>query len=301
MATVKTIDIDSLVKFPVKGGFAYAKVVSFKEDGKLAVLQTPTDSITETNVENLISCTKKEYSKVMKDLANNFLAQASEDEASASNSEAKMVDTEAKMKELEAKLAEAEMKMKDMEKAKCDAEAMYKESEAKLTEAMKNMEDMKAKSEKAESALASLQRDIQSKERFDKLSKVDAASAVASDSGEALKILGEMSEASFNTIYNVAKAQFDKFEQAKAALPKSTEQTQTTLPKGTDQTQTSMPKGTDQTKASLEDTANAVKDAKVEEEETFVSAGSASKTNDFAQFINDKLAKKNKKVQKKSE
>jgi len=301
MATVKTIDIDSFVKFPVKGGFAYAKVVSFKEDGKLAVLQTPTDSITETNVDNLISCTKKEYSKIMKDLADNFLAQASEDEASANNSEAKMADTEAKMKELEAKLAEAEMKMKDMEKSKCEAEAKCKDAEAKLAEAAKNADDMKAKCEKSESALASLQRDIESKNRFEKLSKIDAASSIAADQAEAMKLLGEMSEASFNTIYSIAKAQYDKFEQAKASLPKGTDQTQSTLPKGTDQTQTSLPKGTQQTQASAQEVESVVQDTKVEKEETYVSAGSSSKTNDFANFVAAKLGKKNKKVEKKSE
>ena len=52
-----------------------------------------------------------------------------------------------------------------MEKSKCEAEAKCKDAEAKLAEAAKNADDMKAKCEKSESALASLQRDIESKNR----------------------------------------------------------------------------------------------------------------------------------------
>lgn len=298
MATIKPVEIDSYVKFPVKGGFAYAKVVSFKEDGKLAVLQTPTDCVTETNTDNLISCTKKEYNKVIKDLAEGFLAKASESEASADNSEAKMNESEAKMKELEAKLAETEAKFQFMEKAKSEAEAKAKdmenakcEAEAKLAEAMKSYQ-------KAESTLAALQFDIQSKERFGKLASIDAVAAVAASDDEAKKILGEMAEASFNTIYNIAKAQYDKFEQAKAALPKGTDQTQTSLPKGTDQTQTSNPKGTEQTQASVQEI---VENTKVENDPALENLASAATSNAFAEFIAGKLTKKTKKVEKKSE
>jgi len=298
MATVKPIEIDTYVKFAVKGGFAYAKVISFKDENKTVVLQTPTDCVTEQLAENLIPCTKKEYNKVIKELADNFIAQASEDAGAAENSEAKMSESEAKVKELMAKLAEAEAKIKDMEQSMCaaesKAEAMEKakcEAEAKLAEAEKNGKDMSAKCEKAESALAAINKKIVSKDRFDKLSAVDATSAIDKDNDKALEVLGEMAESAFNTIYQVAKAQFDKFEAAKASLPKSTDQTQTNLPKGTDQTQTNLPKGTEQTQASAVD--EAISTAKKEDEIDLSGvASNASAPDNFNEFISSRLNRK---------
>lgn len=260
----KIIDTDSLVKFPVKGGFAIAKVLTINND--IATVQTPTDYIMDVNLKDLQLCTKKEYNKNLKDLASNFEAKANdckEDEeevimANSTTSEANMKEVEAKLQASEANVTSLQAKLAEAEAALAEAAKSKAEAEAALAQMKKDKEACAAEAESAKAELISIQKAAVAKERFSKLASVDATASLGSEV-EALASLRDMADAVFETVFKVSEAQYKKAQAAVAAT--STSQTLTNAPKSTDQTLTNAPKSTDQTQS-----AKAMENAKVDEE-----------------------------------
>ena len=293
MVTQK-IENQSFVRWPVKGGVAMGKVLSFKDD-KTACVETPTGTVADISVAELILSSEDEYNSSLEELVSNLSKKNTrknkkeevemKKDAQASDNAQAMDDLvkAAVAKEVEAMKQEYAAKAKSYEDAATAAKA-------EATEAMKQIEAMKKELDDTKAALASAQasanaaqaemdkmkKESCAKLRYDELKSLEAEQSIASEEKEILAALAEMDDKTYGTVVKVAKASYDKFVKAgQTSQPKTTDQTQTSLPKSTDQTQTAKPKLTE-----AEDTSSAALENAAKDKEPNLATAGASDVKD---------------------
>lgn len=304
MADINKIETNSFVKWAVKGGMAFGKVVSLKDE-KTAAVETPSGPIAEIALSDLYPSNEEEYDSSLTNLITGLtnkkntkksakaeikeeteMSQATQTNADTVKAEYEkaMKDTEMKCaSEVEAaakKVAECEAAVeaakKDMTQCKADADAAKAEAEAAkkaCAESQAEAAKWKAQCEAAEAKIAAAAKAAVAKARFDELKASDAVEAIDADEKTALAALAEMDEKTFSAIAKVAKTSFEKLSKAgQTGLPKLTDQSQTGMPKLTDQSQTG---NTKLTQADAADVKDALDNAKKEVEADLVTAGAS--------------------------
>ena len=299
------VELNSYVRWPVKGGMAFGKVVNLKDE-KTICIETPTGSINEVNVGEIVMSSEEEYDLSLTELVANLsnktvkgkktkkveeTAKAElEKEDIEMNKDTKASDVNAETVKAAVDQAKAEfesaMKAKDDACAKSVAEAKSEAEAAKKAcdEAKAEAAKYKAEAEEAKAKIAEAEKAALAKTRLDEMKSCDAVEAIAGDEKAALAALAEMDQATYSAVAKVAKAGFEKLAKAgQTSKPKLTEQTQTDKPKLTEQTQTNKTKLTQasEDEATAKDALN---EAEAEKDASLVTAG-VSKDNGMNELL----------------
>jgi hypothetical protein len=277
---VKPIEIQSYVRWPVKGGVAMGKVLSFKDD-KVACVETPTGTVSDISIAELIPSSEEEYNSSLEELVSNLSkknTRKNKKEEFLMKKDTQACDNIVPMdevvkaavaKEVEAIKQEYDAKVKSYEDAvnaaKEETVNVVKQLESmkkELDETKAALEAAQAVANAAQAEMDKMKKESLAKMRFDELKTLDAEKSIASDEKEILSTLAEMDDKTYNAILKVAKSSYEKIAKANQTnLQKVTDQAQTSLPKTTEQTQTNQPKLTEAEDASGTALDNATKDA----------------------------------------
>jgi septal ring factor EnvC (AmiA/AmiB activator) len=261
-----TIAVESLVRWPLKGGFAFGKISKLSEDNKTAFVETPSGSIAEASCDSLIACSEDEYNEQLEALASTISKKVKKGAKMADkDNTATACDGQAK------ELAAMKEKVEAMDKELAAVKSEAAEAKAKLTATEAALTEAKAKAQDAEAKFQKVEKDALAKDRYAQLEKVEASANIAKSETEALAILGDMNEAAFNTLLAVAVSGFKKL----------TDQSASGKPKTTDQSVSSEPKSTEASASAAEVLDGATKDKDAD----LAAAGAAASENVLTGFV----------------
>lgn len=273
MAELKQIELKSYVRWPVKGGTAFGQVVTIKDD-KTVLVETPTNSINEVALAELVLSTEEEYHEavdalvtlVEKKTKSSRNKRKEKDMITQANDTAASDTVKAELDKAKAEY-ETAMKSKDESCAKQVAEAKS-EAEAARAEAAK----YKGMYEEASAKIVAAEKAATAQARFNEIKGFDALDTVGTNETEALAALAEMDATTYAVVSKIAKASSEKIVKAgQTNQAKLTDQSQTNMPKLTEQSQTDKEKLTQASAAAAE----VLDAAKKDEENTLATAATA--------------------------